>query len=55
MTSQLSAHLDYLVAVNSVIPEANLTLDPKMQPPNDLQAKMLRQIVLAGLADHVAR
>ena len=42
-------------AVNAVISDANLILDPKMEPPNDVQAKLLRQIVLAGLGDHVAR
>ncbi|XP_046579366.1 probable ATP-dependent RNA helicase DHX37 [Haliotis rubra] len=41
--------------VNGVIPEADLCVDPKLIPPNDLQAKLLRQIVLSGLADHVAR
>ncbi|XP_067683944.1 probable ATP-dependent RNA helicase DHX37 [Haliotis asinina] len=41
--------------VNGVIPEADLCVDPKLTPPNDLQAKLLRQIVLSGLADHVAR
>ncbi|KAL3858338.1 hypothetical protein ACJMK2_012932 [Sinanodonta woodiana] len=41
-------------AVNSVIPNANICIDPKMKPPTDLQAKLLRQIVLAGLGDHVA-
>ena len=41
--------------VNSVLHEADLTLDPKMAPPTDLQAKLLRQVVLAGLGDHVAR
>ncbi|XP_046374441.2 probable ATP-dependent RNA helicase DHX37 isoform X2 [Haliotis rufescens] len=42
-------------AVNGVIPEADLCVDPKLTPPTDLQAKLLRQIVLSGLADHVAR
>ncbi|XP_064612287.1 probable ATP-dependent RNA helicase DHX37 [Liolophura sinensis] len=41
--------------VNLVIPDTSLCLDPKLSPPNDLQAKLLRQIVLAGMADHVAR
>ncbi|KAK3586402.1 hypothetical protein CHS0354_013106 [Potamilus streckersoni] len=41
-------------AVNSVIPNANICIDPKMSPPTDLKAKLLRQIVLAGLGDHVA-
>ncbi len=37
------------------MPGAGLILDPKMEPPNDTQAKLLRQIVLAGMADHIAR
>ncbi len=41
--------------VNAVFPEAALILDPQMAPPTDIQAKLLRQIVLAGLGDHVAR
>ncbi|XP_064620973.1 probable ATP-dependent RNA helicase DHX37 [Lineus longissimus] len=41
--------------VNSVLSNANLVLDPKMTPPSDLQAKLLRQIVLSGLSDHIAR
>jgi ATP-dependent RNA helicase DHX37/DHR1 len=38
-----------------VIPDANICLDPKLEPPTDIQAKLLRQIILSGLADHVAR
>ncbi|XP_046386112.1 probable ATP-dependent RNA helicase kurz [Ischnura elegans] len=30
------------------------SVDPKMSPPSDLQAKLLRQIILAGMVDHVA-
>jgi len=44
-----------LLVVNSLIPSANLVLDPMLKPPGDLQAKLLRQIVLSGLGDHVAR
>ncbi|KAG8224605.1 hypothetical protein J437_LFUL009178 [Ladona fulva] len=29
-------------------------VDPKMKPPTDTQAKLLRQIILAGMVDHVA-
>ncbi|XP_043835090.1 probable ATP-dependent RNA helicase DHX37 isoform X2 [Dromiciops gliroides] len=32
-----------------------LFVDPKMKPPNEDQVNFLRQIVLAGLGDHVAR
>ncbi len=34
---------------------AHVTLDPKTQPPTDEEAYLLRQILLAGLPDHVAR
>jgi ATP-dependent RNA helicase DHX37/DHR1 len=42
-------------AVNAVLSDAEISIDPKMSPPSDLQAKLLQQIVLSGLADHVAR
>ncbi|NXS38396.1 DHX37 helicase, partial [Pomatostomus ruficeps] len=42
-------------AVNSVCADAGLYVDPKMQPPTEAQVTFLRQIVLAGLGDHVAR
>ncbi|XP_053938628.1 probable ATP-dependent RNA helicase DHX37 isoform X1 [Cuculus canorus] len=42
-------------AVNSVCTDAGLYVDPKMKPPTEAQATYLRQIVLAGLGDHVAR
>ncbi|XP_015985342.2 probable ATP-dependent RNA helicase DHX37 isoform X2 [Rousettus aegyptiacus] len=42
-------------AVNSVCPEAGLFVDPKMQPPSESQVTYLRQIVTAGLGDHLAR
>ena len=41
--------------VNTVIPEADVVLDPHMKPPTDLQARLLRQIILTGMGDHVAR
>ncbi|XP_020860011.1 LOW QUALITY PROTEIN: putative ATP-dependent RNA helicase DHX37 [Phascolarctos cinereus] len=34
---------------------AGLFVDPKMKPPNEDQVNFLRQMVLAGLGDHVAR
>jgi ATP-dependent RNA helicase DHX37/DHR1 len=40
---------------NMVCPELSLTLDPKLAPPSAEQAHLLRQIVLAGLGDQVAR
>lgn len=33
----------------------NLSVDPQMPPPSDVQAKLLRQILLAGMGDHIAR
>ncbi|XP_060049254.1 probable ATP-dependent RNA helicase DHX37 isoform X2 [Erinaceus europaeus] len=42
-------------AVNAVCPEAGLFVDPKMQPPSEIQVTYLRQIVTAGLGDHLAR
>ncbi|XP_041347782.1 probable ATP-dependent RNA helicase DHX37 [Gigantopelta aegis] len=41
--------------VNVVLSGANVCVDPKLSPPSDVQCKLLRQIVLTGLADHVAR
>ncbi|KAM4827123.1 putative ATP-dependent RNA helicase DHX37 [Thomomys bottae] len=42
-------------AVNAVCPEAGLFLDPKMEPPTGSQVTYLRQIMAAGLGDHLAR
>ncbi|NXT80490.1 DHX37 helicase, partial [Zapornia atra] len=42
-------------AVNSVCADACLYVDPKMKPPTEAQVTYLRQIVLAGLGDHIAR
>ncbi|OXB58759.1 hypothetical protein ASZ78_012355 [Callipepla squamata] len=42
-------------AVNSVCTDAGVYVDPKMKPPTEAQATYLRQIVLAGLGDHLAR
>ncbi|CAH1971493.1 unnamed protein product [Acanthoscelides obtectus] len=33
----------------------DITVDPEMPPPTDLQAKLLRQILLAGMGDQVAK
>jgi ATP-dependent RNA helicase DHX37/DHR1 len=41
--------------VNVLVPDAELFMDPKMSPPTQDQAKFLRQIVLTGSGDHVAR
>lgn len=45
----------FFLAVNSVCTDAGLYVDPKTKPPTEAQATYLRQIVLAGLGDHVAR
>lgn len=45
----------FLCVVNEAIPEAGLVLDPSLDPPTDIQAKLLRQIVLSGLGHHVAK
>uniref|UniRef100_A0A3Q2QW43 RNA helicase n=1 Tax=Fundulus heteroclitus TaxID=8078 RepID=A0A3Q2QW43_FUNHE len=42
-------------AVNAVCPEVGVFVDPKMAPPTEHQVLCLRQIVLAGLGDHLAR
>ena len=44
-----------VVTVNAVISDVNLAVDPHMAPPSEQQAKCMRQIVLAGFGDHVAR
>lgn len=41
--------------INLNIQSLNLTIDPRMKPPTNAEAKLLRQIVLAGMADQVAR
>uniref|UniRef100_A0A3P8WPZ0 RNA helicase n=1 Tax=Cynoglossus semilaevis TaxID=244447 RepID=A0A3P8WPZ0_CYNSE len=42
-------------AVNAVCPDVGVFVDPKMTPPTENQIFCLRQIVLAGLGDHLAR
>lgn len=41
--------------INLNAPNLELSVNPKMEPPTDQQAKMLRQILMAGLGDQVAR
>ncbi|XP_058790532.1 probable ATP-dependent RNA helicase kurz [Phymastichus coffea] len=36
------------------VPDLKLTIDPKMPPPTDTEAKLLRQIILSGMTDQVA-
>uniref|UniRef100_A0AAY5EYH4 Activating signal cointegrator 1 complex subunit 3 n=1 Tax=Electrophorus electricus TaxID=8005 RepID=A0AAY5EYH4_ELEEL len=42
-------------AVNAVCSDAGVCVDGKMVPPTETQVVCLRQIVLAGLGDHLAR
>ena len=44
-----------LCSVNGVVESSSLCVNPKMVPPSLEQARILRQIVLAGCSDHVAR
>ncbi|XP_050302420.1 probable ATP-dependent RNA helicase kurz [Anthonomus grandis grandis] len=37
------------------IPEVDVVVDPKMKPPTDLQCKLLRQVLLSGMGDQLAR
>lgn len=41
--------------INLNVPNIELSVNPLMEPPTDQQAKMLRQILLSGLGDQVAR
>lgn len=41
--------------INLSLTDVDLGVDPKMIPPTDLQAKLLRQILLAGMGDQVAK
>lgn len=41
--------------INLNMPDVELNVDPKLKPPKDMHAKLLRQILLAGMADRVAR
>lgn len=41
--------------MNSVCSDAGVCVDNKMAPPTESQVVCLRQIVLAGLGDHLAR
>uniref|UniRef100_A0A1Q3F0A1 RNA helicase n=1 Tax=Culex tarsalis TaxID=7177 RepID=A0A1Q3F0A1_CULTA len=41
--------------VNMNLKDLNLTVDPKLSPPTDTQSKLLRQLMLIGMADQIAR
>lgn len=50
---KLRQQLTNEIVVN--IPSLSLTIDPGMQPPTDSEAKLLRQLVLSGMGDQIAR
>lgn len=41
--------------IRTNVPDADVVVDPKLPPPSDLQAKLLRQVLLAGMGDQVAK
>ncbi|CAF0896634.1 unnamed protein product [Brachionus calyciflorus] len=41
--------------VNLIFPQIDLTIDPQMKPPNEEHAKLLRQLVLSGMVDRIAK
>ncbi|XP_060532993.1 probable ATP-dependent RNA helicase kurz isoform X2 [Cylas formicarius] len=41
--------------INRNVPGAEAVVDPRLEPPTELQAKLLRQILLSGMGDQVAR
>lgn len=41
--------------IKANIPEAEIVVDPKLAPPTDIQAKLLRQILLSGMGDQIAK
>ncbi|XP_063820666.1 probable ATP-dependent RNA helicase DHX37 isoform X2 [Pseudophryne corroboree] len=41
--------------VNTLCSDVSIFLDSKMQPPTETQVNYLRQIVMSGLGDHIAR
>lgn len=55
LRNQTEGHLWSLIPVNAVSPEVDAFVNPKMTPPTEHQVMCLRQIVLAGLGDHLAR
>ena len=40
---------------NIVFPQLNLSIDPLLTPPSQEQAKLIRQLVLSGMVDRIAR
>lgn len=43
-------------SVKSILRDTiNIQVSPDMKPPNEIQAKLIRQVVLCGFFDHIAR
>lgn len=41
--------------IKTNVPDSEIVVDPKCKPPSHEQIKLLRQVLLAGLGDHVAK
>lgn len=41
--------------INLSVSGVNVSVDPEMKPPDDGQARLLRQLLLSGLGDQVGR
>ncbi|KAI4454445.1 atp-dependent rna helicase [Holotrichia oblita] len=41
--------------IKSNVPDVDIVVDPKLTPPTDMQAKLLRQLLLCGLGDQIAK
>lgn len=41
--------------INLSMDGVNVTVDPQMRPPDDNQARLLRQLLLCGLGDQVGK
>lgn len=41
--------------IKSNVPDVDVVVDPKLAPPTDVQAKLLRQLLLCGLGDQIAK
>ncbi|XP_068902133.1 probable ATP-dependent RNA helicase kurz isoform X2 [Tenebrio molitor] len=41
--------------IKANLPEAEFVVDPQLAPPTDLQAKLLRQVLLSGMGDQIAK
>ncbi|KAJ8712729.1 hypothetical protein PYW08_008033 [Mythimna loreyi] len=41
--------------INLSVAGVDMSIDPEMQPPNDNQARLLRQLLLSGLGDQVGK